>query len=345
MGYGGADLGILKLLNDLPREALPFGAYWVHPHEPHGQVREWLARRQGVWVRSGWFDEVMLLIRNVFVLPHLSAERFTRIFQEYQQKFQELSASIQEKPADEAGVQALKQALSDTEALFPGFWKVIIEASRLETPDPERANDVYRQGVTQFPQEALLLGSYALFLQNVRKDSDAADAMYKRALEADPKNARNLGNYANFLTDVRKDHAAAEAMYKRALEADPQHATNRANLARLFLANGNADGLAVLRGAMESLRENPLPQLELECVFYLFAHGPPQQRIEALRTARRLAESGVRSPGWDLSRNVERARLDGHSEGSWLSKLAAVINGDAQPAVLNDWPAWTSATA
>ncbi|MEK7314784.1 MAG: SIR2 family protein, partial [Candidatus Eisenbacteria bacterium] len=56
MGYGGADLGILKLLNDLPVEALPFGAFWVHPHEPHGQVRDWLLRRQGVWVRSGWFD-------------------------------------------------------------------------------------------------------------------------------------------------------------------------------------------------------------------------------------------------------------------------------------------------
>jgi len=33
MGYGGGDVGILKMLNDLPMEALPFGAYWVHPEE------------------------------------------------------------------------------------------------------------------------------------------------------------------------------------------------------------------------------------------------------------------------------------------------------------------------
>ena len=485
MGYGGADVGILKLLNDLPREALPFGAYWVHPHEPHGEIREWLARRQGVWVRSGWFDEVMLLVRNEFDLPHPRADRFNRIFHEYHKKFGELSASIQAKPAGEAGVQALKKALSDAEALFPDYWKVISEARRLESQDPDRADEVYRQGVTQFPQAAPLLGNYANFLadnrkeydaaeamykrameadpkdadyignyaaflsdnrkdydaaeamfkrameadpkdavyignyaaflsdnrkdydaaeamfkrameadpkdavyignyaaflsdnrkdydaaeamfkraieadpkhaNNIsnyasfladnRKDYDAAEAMFKRAIEADPKHANNISNYASFLADNRKDYDAAEAMFKRAIEADPKHAISRLNFAGFLLANGNADGLAVLRGALESLRENPLPRAELEYAVYLFAHGSQSQRADALRTTRRLLESGVRSPFWDLSRNVERARLDGHPEAPWLAKLAAVINDDAQPEVLNNWSAWNSAAA
>ena len=380
MGYGGADVGILKLLNDLPREALPFGAYWVHPHEPHGEIREWLARRQGVWVRSGWFDEVMLLVRNEFDLPHPRADRFNRIFHEYHKKFGELSASIQAKPAGEAGVQALKKALSDAEALFPDYWKVISEARRLESQDPDRADEVYRQGVTQFPQAAPLLGNYAnfladnrkeydaaeamykrameadpkdadyignyaAFLSDNRKDYDAAEAMFKRAIEADPKHANNISNYASFLADNRKDYDAAEAMFKRAIEADPKHAISRLNFAGFLLANGNADGLAVLRGALESLRENPLPRAELEYAVYLFAHGSQSQRADALRTTRRLLESGVRSPFWDLSRNVERARLDGHPEAPWLAKLAAVINDDAQPEVLNNWSAWNSAAA
>ena len=169
--------------------------------------------------------------------------------------------------------------------------------------------------------------------------------MYKRALEADPKHANNLGNYALFLENDRKDSDAAEAMYKRALEADPKRANTRANLARLLLANGKADGLVLLNGVLESLRENPLPQVELECAFYRFAHDPSSNRTDALRLVRRLVEQGVRSPGWDLSRNVDRAVLDGHSEGPWLRKLAAVVNRDAQPDLLSNWPAWQTAAA
>ncbi len=485
IGYGGADRGILKLLNELPGEALPFGAYWVHPNEPHGSVREWLSKRQGVWVRSGWFDEVMLLIRNELALPHPSGERFSRIFQDYQQKFQQLSNSIQEKPPDEAGVQALQKAVIDTEALFPNFWKVISEAGRMQRRDSDRADEIYRQGIKLFPNEAPLLGSYAnflsdirkdnaaaesmyeraleadpkhatnlgnyaiflknerkdndaaesmykraleadpkhathlgnyeiflmkdrtdndgaesmykraleadpkhannlgnyatflrserkdndaaesmykraleadpkhatnlgnyaIFLQNERKDNDAAESMYKRALEADPKHANNLGNYAIFLQNERKDNDAAESMYKRALEADPENANHYANLARLLLANGKPEGLVALDRAFQLLRETEQPQVELECEFYGFAHGPVPGRTAALRNLRRLLDQGVRSPGWDLSRNTDRALLEGHPEGPWLPKLAAVINGDAQPELLSGWPAWNSAAA
>ena len=340
IGYGGNDVGIQKLLNELPPEALPFGAYWVHPHEPQNEVRDWLSSRQGVWVRSGWFDEVMLLIRNEFSLPHPSGERFTRIFQNYHKKFQELSNSIQDRPINEAGVEALKKAVSDTEALFPDFWKAMSEARRARRQDINRAEEVYRQGLDQFPNEALLLVDYADFLSDIRKDYDAAEAMYKRALEANPKNADILGNYAIFLNNDRKDYDAAEVMYKRALEADPKHVNNCANLAGFLLANGMPDGLVVLDSAFQLLHQTELPQAELECDFYRFAHGSLSDRKAALRNIRQLLEQDIRSPGWDLSRNIDRALRDGHSEGTWLSKLADVINGDAQLGLLSDWPAW-----
>ena len=380
IGYGGADVGILKLLNQLPPEALPFGAYWVHPHEPLGEVRDWLLSRQGVWVRSGWFDEVMLLIRNEFGLPHPSGDRFTRIFQDYQQKFQELSNSIQDRPADEAGVQALQKALSDTEALFPDFWKAISQARRLARHDPIRADEAYRQGVDQFPNDAPLLGSYAVFLSDIRKDYEAAEAMFKRALEAEPKNAITLGNYAlflkkerkdydaaeamyklareadpkdannlsryaNFLSDIRKDYDAAEAMHERALEADPKNANNNANLARLLLATGKPDGLVVLDRTLQFLQETALPKVELECSFYMFAHGPIPNRTAALRNMRTLLEQDVRSLNWDLSLNIQHALQERHPEGTWLTKLAAVVNDKAQPDVLSDWPTWQTVAA
>ena len=380
MGYGGADLGILKMLNSLPSEALPFGAYWVHPEEPQGQVREWLARRQGVWVRSGWFDEVMLLVRNAFDLPHPSPDRFTRIFDEYQQKFKALSTAIQEKPNNQAGVQALKEAVTSAEAVLPDYWKAIFEADRLEKQNPDRAEEIYSEGIAQFPASSPLLGSYALFLKNIRKDYDATEVMYKRSLDADPTNVTTLGNYAfflksirkdydtaeamykrtleagpkhistidnyaNFLYTIRRDHIAAEAMYRRAMEVDPNDANARANMARLLLAEGKDDGMATLHQAIELLRGNPRPTVEIECAFYLFTHGTPPEGVGALRTARKLLEAGVRSPNWDFSRNIERARLAGHPEVDWLGKLASVINDEAKPDVLNGWSAWENAAA
>jgi Tfp pilus assembly protein PilF len=321
----------------------------------------------------------MLLIRNEFDLPNPSKERFDRIFQGYYQRFEELNKSIQDKPSGEAGVQALKEAINDAAARLPDFWRVISEAYQLQRTDPDRATEKYRQGVDQFPNAAPLLGNYANFLCDVRKDYDAAEAMYKRVLEADPKHAINLGNYANFLgvvrkdseaaeamykraleadpklahnlgnyaiflSDVRKDYGAAEAMYKRALEADPKHAINLGNYARLLLASGRSrDGLAVLDRADPLLRETKQPQIELECAFYRFAHSPLSHQKAALQNIRKLVEQGVRSPGWDLSRNIDRAIRDGHSEALWLGKLANVVNDDAQPGLLSGWPAWQDA--
>jgi Tfp pilus assembly protein PilF len=343
MGYGGADHGILKMLYDLPSEALPFGAYWVHPEEPRGPLREWLASRQGVWVRSGWFDEVMLLVRNAFDLPHPSPERFTHIFDEYQKKFKAFSATIQKKPSNEAGVQALKKAVTTAEARFPDVWKAMFEAERLERNNPDRADEIYRQGIVEFQAAPVLLGKYGFFLHRVRKDYDAAEAMYKRALEADPKQQDVLGAYAIFLNTVRKDHVAAESMYRRAVEADPKDADSQANLAGFLLASGRAEGIIVLHQAMELLVQAPYSTAEIECAVYLFMHCPAPERLDALRKVRKLVESSARSPGWDFSHNIERARLDGHPEAAWLDKLASVIDGEAQPEILNGWSAWESA--
>ncbi|MBI5646918.1 MAG: tetratricopeptide repeat protein [Ignavibacteriae bacterium] len=448
MGYGGADAGILKMLNDLPPEALPFGSYWVHPYEPQGAVRAWLVARGGIWVRSGWFDDVMLLVRNELALPHPNRGRFTRIFDEYHTRFQEVSKSIEKKSMDESGVQALRKAVREIEDQFTDYWKVIVEADRLENHDPEAADMVYREGIEQFPHAAPLLANYALFLDNSRNDYDNAELMFKRALDADPysavilnnyavfiKNRRGdldsaerlylraldadptyisaLFNYATFLHEVRKDYTAAEGMYKRALDADPKHTDNLGNYAvfleiikrdfegaekmfqrafeadpsdptilgnyaiflqnirkdyiraeelynkvrainptdvniasnhaGLLLALGRTDGLEKLAEAVKLLDSTDKPVVELECSFYRYAHGPVADQLTALRDIRTLIDKGVRSPGWDLSRNVERAIQDGHTEAPWLGKLAAVINGDAAEDVLADWPAWNEA--
>jgi hypothetical protein len=41
-------------------------------------------------------------------------------------------------------------------------------------------------------------------------------------------------------------------------------------------------------------------------------------------------------------RHVERARSDGHPDVAWLALLADVISKNADPAVLQAWPAWAN---
>ena len=380
MGYGGYDAGILGLLNDLPPSALPFGAYWVHPKEPQGEIRKWLLARQGFWVQSGWFDEVMLLFLKELDLPHPDEKRFLRIFQDYHQKFKELSSAIEAKPPGEPGTETLKRALSDAVDRLPHYWKVVNEAARLHRlGDTEKAEEFYRKGVKEYPDCAPLLGNYAVFLKNIRKDYHAAKYYYKKALEADPKNASHLGNYALFLTDVRKDHDAAEHFYKKALEADPKkashlgnyanflmeirrdldaseqyykkaleadpdHSNNLANYGGFLLAKGSSQGLELLKRAFDGLKNDFLPSVELECAFYRFLHASEDERCDGFHLVRKLLADGVRSPNWDFARNIARAKADKHPESPWLDKLAAVINDKAAPKALDEWPAWRDAT-
>ena len=53
---------------------------------------------------------------------------------------------------------------------------------------------------------------------------ELADRLYKRIIDAAPNDADILGNYAVFLEEQRGDLDSAEVYYKRALEADPKHA-------------------------------------------------------------------------------------------------------------------------
>ena len=81
IGYGGNDQGIEFMLSALPNEALPFGIYWVSGSEPQGVLRPWLEERKAVWVEKFDFDEMMLLIREAFALPHPDHKSFDFVFE------------------------------------------------------------------------------------------------------------------------------------------------------------------------------------------------------------------------------------------------------------------------
>ncbi|MCG6553181.1 MAG: hypothetical protein L7F77_12730, partial [Candidatus Magnetominusculus sp. LBB02] len=170
----------------------------------------------------------------------------------------------------------------------------------------------------------------------------------KQAIALDPNSANNLGNYAVFLKDIRKDYDEAAHCYKQAIALDLNSANNLGNYAGFLLSLGKSDdGFTHLQRAIDLVGDNTA--LLLECLFYRYAHlkgggGVDIQyaRMDDLVKIKRLIKDGVRSPGWNLQGNVDRAVADGFPEPELLATLAKVIVDEAQAEALDKFPAWTS---
>jgi protein O-mannosyl-transferase len=412
-GYGGNDGSIAELLRSLPPNTLEWGTYWVGNEFPHGPVGEVLRERSEATflVRHRDFDSLMLRVAEEFNLdfPPL-VDRFKKLEDSYgrslkRQTVRETTSDLGDPEVPNASQEAasnaasrmsgtleayrlmdeaqalvndperadllFKQAVAAAEnnAVILGAYARFLHEVRRDADqaeeyyrraldadptnaidlgnyalflhevrkDPDRAEDYYRRALDADPTQANTLGNYALFLANVRKDPDRAEDYYRRALDADPTDANNVGNYAVFVANVRKDPDRAEDYYRQALDADPTHANTLGNYAGLLFAQGQ-DARA-LEMVVRARNEAPPEPLQLELAFYRYAHVP-EDRDSSLADLRRLIADGNRSPGFDLSANVERARTSGHPNPDLLADLAGVIADQAPASVLDQYPEW-----
>jgi Tfp pilus assembly protein PilF len=195
-------------------------------------------------------------VRNEFDLPHPDRARFDDVFGKYFATYDTLSSRIVKLPSTAPDASAMKEAVKRADESFPDWWAVAVKAERLKDTDPDQANAIYSRGSEQFPQSALLLGFYAVFLAAVRQDYDGADKHFRRALEVDPSQEAILTNYAFFLYRCRKDYDGAEQRYRRALEIKPNDALILSSYA-LFLADARKDYDAAEEHFRRALEVNP----------------------------------------------------------------------------------------
>lgn len=88
-----------------------------------------------------------------------------------------------------------------------------------------------------------------------------------------------------------------------------------------------------------SLADNPTL---LECFFYQYAHAKDENsRKLSLAKIKESIKSVVRSPGWNLQGNVNRAIKDGHPHPQFLETLAKVILDEANVKELDNFDVWT----
>lgn len=230
---------------------------------------------------------------------------------------------------------------------------------RALSADPEHANNLgnyavfldergrlkeaehhYKLALAADPEHANNLGSYAVFLDE-RGRLNEAEQHYKLALAADPEHAGNLGNYATFLGEQGHPVRAVN-FFERALSKNPEHSDNLGNYAGFLLAQGRTDvGIPLAQRALSNAVKPKDDELLVEVHFYLFANDAAS--MDSLSALKELISQGVRTPNWDFSSNLERAREEGHTYIALLEKLAAVLSDGAEASDLEEFAVWREA--
>ncbi|KAK8601665.1 hypothetical protein V6N13_058651 [Hibiscus sabdariffa] len=104
-----------------------------------------------------------------------------------------------------------------------------------------RTELLYQTGLSQEPNNVLLLANYAQFLYLVAHDYDRAEEYFKKAIGVEPADPEAYSKYASFLWKARNDLWAAEETFLEAITADPTNSYYAANYAHFLWNTGGED--------------------------------------------------------------------------------------------------------
>jgi len=289
IGYGGNDGSLMELLENLPERSIPGGILWCwRTGDPPGtRIEAVVSKQGGTLVEISGFDELMALLEAPFghvFNPNKLSERATERAKELTRAKELLTKKAESSispaaassgssergpsPAATATASAESSALLDALSAVAGpsgspkpkkgtssswwHWQNRINT----TPDLEKKERLFKEGLQATKNALQLLVNYAIFLHTQRKDDARAEEYYLKALAADPNHANNLGNYAIFLETQRKDDARAEEYYLKALAADPNRANTLGNYAN-FLETQRKDDARAEEYYLKALAADP----------------------------------------------------------------------------------------
>lgn len=117
--------------------------------------------------------------------------------------------------------------------------EVVIQSDDYE--EYYRTDLLYQIGLSQEPNNPLLLSNYAQFLRLVSRDYDRAEQCFKRAIQLDPNDAEIVSQYANFLWLVRRDLWRAEERFQQAMAAEPDNSYHASKYASFLWSTGGEE--------------------------------------------------------------------------------------------------------
>jgi len=278
IGYGGNDGSLMDFLSDKCQN-IP-SLYWcVRSDDEHtansalsNKVYALLNKANGRLAAIKGFDELMFDLSDIYDSDNLLVKdtpESSKIVEDAIQRAKEFQIQIddmskQELESDDSSritkhklssdwvesyrkINSIKDHVEKESAFskaikanpHPYLYALFAQFLKDHRRYPE-AEIEFKNALALTPDDAIILGNYALFLTNQKKDFEQAETFYHRAIEADPNHANNLGNYALFLINQKQDFEQAETFYLRAIEADPNDANNLGNYA-VFLNNQKQD--------------------------------------------------------------------------------------------------------
>ena len=376
IGYGGNDGSLMELLEKLRKKSIPGGILWCwRTGDPPGQrIRDVVAKQGGTLIEISGFDEMMTLLEGPFghvFNPEKLRERAAKRAQELTEAKERLtkkaesglSPSAIAGGSDERGsppsltamasaessavLDALSAAPASTDitgtkknAVLPWWhWQNRINAAA----DLEEKEQLFNEGLQATHGAVPLLGNFANFLADQRKDYARAEEYYLKSLAADPNRAITLGNYANFLKTHGKDDAQAEEYYLKALAIDPKHANNLCNYVQFLIGCGRfAEATPLVHRAWAQLLD--LSEMGVQEVAFsrwlltVLAGMDGQPVLGRLKTV--LQVGNYRAP-WNFDAMLAAClpKLT-EEQGKLARKLAAAILDKAKVAELDDEPSW-----
>lgn len=251
MGYGGNDGSLMTYLEDLQ---LNDNFFWCEVSEPNERVKKLITKHNGKLVKIEGFDEFMFHMQDLLKLE-LMDEKIIEVAKNRASNYRRVVDEMNKKKvasSNKEDKEAVKRLAEKKENKDWWYWQ--LKAS--SEADEQKREDIYLEGLKEFPDNAQLIGAYAFLLHYNLKQYDKAETLYLKALAIDPKDAVNNENYANFLKEIRADHDAAEQHYLQALAMDPNNAIYNGNYA-IFLHFVRLEYDKAEQYYLDSLQGNP----------------------------------------------------------------------------------------
>jgi Tfp pilus assembly protein PilF len=252
IGYGGNDGSLMNYLMKIPP---CHGMFWClfGKEEPREDIIKVVAHHCGHFVQMDGFDELMFDIMEAMDYK-LIDDIFTKTAERRRRDYQEQVEAILEKkkrsndPIDQKAASNLSEK-APTDDWW--IWQLKVKG----TQNNDEKDRLFQEGIKKTNHPGLI-GNYALFLHEIRKEYEKAEKYYRLALNINANEAVFNGNYANFLTNIRKNHEQAERYYLKALEAKPDHANVNGNYA-IFLKDVRIDFDQAERHYLKALDAQP----------------------------------------------------------------------------------------
>jgi tetratricopeptide (TPR) repeat protein len=233
IGYGGNDGSLMGYLEKIGKFD---NLFWCERRGVNisTRVTNLLEKHDGKLIEIEGFDEIMFLLQDGLRLELLGT-KIIKIAEERAKKYQDAIIAIKQSQSKSPNKDAQDAAERLVEKVGSNNW-LAWELQAQAAKSNDEKDKIYKNGLTELPNNAELNGNYAFFLQIKLRDNKKAEEYFIKALEYDPNNFINLSNYGNLVKLFHKDYDKAESLFKKSYELNPYYTNNIGEYA-MFLSD------------------------------------------------------------------------------------------------------------